>query len=95
MAKLGPRFEEITEQLSKFKSTAIYSCDETRLFLKVLSIKTLAVNTVRGKVSRDARVPILLCCNAEGSHKRTPFVLSAHRPKGLNKDTEEKLKTNF
>lgn len=74
-----PLFEAIAQQLSGFALRDIYNCDETGLYLKVLSARTLAQGRVSGrKPDTDGRVSILLCCNADGSDKRKPFVLCKH-----------------
>ena len=76
MVKHGPLFEDIARQLYKFEPADIYNCDETGLYLKVLSKRTLSQKVVRGKkVTKDARVSVLLCCNADGTDKRKLFVM--------------------
>lgn len=71
-----PAFETIARQLSRYAPHDIYNCDETGLYLKVLSNRTLSQGRISGrKPIKDSRVSILLCCNADGSDKRRPFVL--------------------
>jgi hypothetical protein len=71
-----PMFEAIAAQLSDFAPSDIYNCDETGLYLKVMSNRTLSQSRVSGiKQNTDARVSILLCCNADGTDKRKPLVL--------------------
>ena len=72
----GPRIQEIQLALADFDIEDIYNCDETGLYLKATSSDTLASGPVRGrKIVRAARVSILFCANATGSHKLKPFVL--------------------
>jgi hypothetical protein len=71
-----PRFEEIAQELLANDPSNIYNCDETVLYLKGLSTRTLSQGKVMGrKPNTDARVSVLLCCNADGSDKRRPLVL--------------------
>jgi hypothetical protein len=71
-----PAFEAIARQLSDYAPSDVYNCDETGLYLKVVSNRTLSQGRVSGrKPQKDARVSILLCCNADGSDKRKPLVL--------------------
>jgi hypothetical protein len=69
-------FDAIADRLSAYAPRDIYNCDETGLYLKVMSNRTLSQGRVKGtKPVTDARVSILLCCNADGTDKRKPFVL--------------------
>lgn len=71
-----PAFEAIAQQLSHYSPCDIYNYDETGLYLKVLSNRTLSQGRVSGrKPDTDGRVSTLLCCNADGSDKRKPLVL--------------------
>jgi len=70
------RIEEIKETLATFPLENIYNCDETGLYLKALSNKTIDTGPIHGrKIIREARVSILLCSNTTGSDKRKLFVL--------------------
>jgi hypothetical protein len=75
-----PAFEAIAGQLVGYHPSNVYNCDETGLYLKVMSSRTLSNDRVSGrKPNRDARVSILLCCNATGTDKRKPLVLCMFR----------------
>jgi hypothetical protein len=72
----GPKFEDIANHLSDYHPSNIYNCDETGLYLRVLSNKSLSQSTVLGrKPDSEGRVSILLCTNADGSDKLPPFIL--------------------
>ncbi|KAG9319583.1 hypothetical protein KVV02_005013 [Mortierella alpina] len=96
MVANSPKFATIASLLLRFKPSDIYNCDETGLYLKVLSNKTLSYKKVHGrKMCKEARVSILLCCNADGSHKLMPFVLCKNRPNGLTAETLAALRCHF
>ena len=62
LVKNGPIFEAIAQQVVMFQPSDIYNCDETGLYLKVLSNKSLSQNRVLGKKpNTEARISILLC----------------------------------
>lgn len=72
----GPKFQDIANHLSDYHPSNIYNCDETGLYLRVLSNKSLSQSPVLGrKPDTDGRVSILLCTNADGSDKLPPFIL--------------------
>ncbi|GJJ71553.1 hypothetical protein EMPS_03903 [Entomortierella parvispora] len=96
MVKNAPLFKAIADGLTGISPRDIYNCDETGLYLKALSNRTLSDTSVKGKkLIRGARVSILACCNADGTDKRPLFVLSAHRPQGLDEDTQAVMMTDF
>ena len=70
-----PKFDEIAKQLEAFDPRDIYNCDETGIYLKALSNRSLAFKSISGKTARDARVSILLCCNADATDKCPLFIL--------------------
>lgn len=70
------QIEEIKQRLATFHPNDVYNCDETGLYLKAQSNKSLDSKPIRGKKDiRAARVSILFCSNATGSDKRKVFVL--------------------
>ena len=82
-----PKYQDeingIKLQLSTFIPANIYNCDESGLYLKVMSKRSLDRGPIRGrKIVRDTRVSILFCTNADGSDKRKLLVLckSIERP---------------
>ena len=76
MALNQPKFDAIAKQLEAFDPRDIYNCDETGLYLKALTNRSLAFKSISGrKAARDARVSILLCCNADATDKRPLFIL--------------------
>ena len=77
MALNKPKFDAIAKELESFHSSDIYNCDETGLYLKELSNRTLSTKPVSGRKGvRDAKVSIFVCCNADATDKRPLFVLS-------------------
>ncbi|KAF9931266.1 hypothetical protein FBU30_010495, partial [Linnemannia zychae] len=51
-----PAFEAIAQELSGYTPSDIYNCDETGLYLKVMSNRTLSQGRISGrKPDKDAR----------------------------------------
>ncbi|KAG0369130.1 hypothetical protein BGZ54_000244 [Gamsiella multidivaricata] len=85
------QIKQIQTVLEDFDPDNIYNCDETGLFLKAMSSKTIVTGPVRGKkITRIARVSVL-CSNATGVDKRSLYVLSKHRPSGLAQVTSRAI----
>jgi hypothetical protein len=78
-----PAFQAIAEQLKAYQPQDVYNCDETGLYLKVVSGRSISEGRIDGrKLNKDARVSILHCCNADGSDKRKPLVLCKYTTRG-------------
>lgn len=70
------RIPNITDNYDPYN---IFNCDETGLFYKVMSDKSLAINkeySKGGKKSKD-RISVLLCVNATGEEKLNPLVIGS------------------
>jgi hypothetical protein len=65
------------EKLGRYEACDIYNCDETALYWKCLPNRTLTqpVAQVEGRKRKTDRVTLLLCANADGSHKLKPLVI--------------------
>lgn len=88
-----PKFDAIAKQLEAYDPCDIYNCDETGLYMKALSNKSLSTKQISGrKPSGDARVSILLCCNADATDRRPLFILS--KPK-FYPDSSAYIRTIF
>ena len=71
-----PALGAIADQLSDYAASEIHNCDETGLYLKIMSTRTLPQGRVKEtKSDTDAWVSTLLCCNADGPDKKKSFVL--------------------
>ncbi|CAM5131736.1 unnamed protein product, partial [Natator depressus] len=83
-------------QNEDYHEKQLYNCDETALFAKLLSDKTLAFNyetqkTARFKKIKDL-VTLLFCSNKMGSHKLAPLLVGCfHNPSCFNHLSRAKL----
>ena len=69
--------EEWPEICERFRADNIFKADETALYFRMLSDKTLAFSDDKGAGGKKnkERVSILLCCNMSGSDKLKPFMI--------------------
>ena len=79
--------QELQTKLQSWDPENIYNLDETACFFKLLPNKTISAGDDekgRGMKRSKARVTVMICCNATGSHKPRVLVIGkAKTPRAL------------
>lgn len=78
--------ETLSKILSEYELENIFNLDETGLFYKLGPNYTLATNNVSGTKRPKDRITVALACNATGTTKMKPFVITkVNRPRCFGK----------
>jgi len=65
----------LREKYAAYPLERIYNMDETGLFYRLESDRTLATKRLSGRKKNKERISIALCSNADGSHKLKPLII--------------------
>lgn len=87
---ITPFIHQLRAKMTEMQLThaQLYNADETGLFFRMLPDRTYVSaceKTAPGRKIQKQRVTVLLCANADGSHKNTPLVIGkSAKPRCFN-----------
>ena len=82
---LMENYDEFKEKIEQYKQKDIFNCDETALFYKCLTKKTLAMSDEKKTLAKSSkeRATLMLCCSLEGEKIKPLIIGKSKKPRWI------------